>query len=133
MTSLILKIAGRKEFEGLLFSAAKVSEKPKVSQNTLIRANIKLIVAAAEKGCIPKKTRFESDQSHCEANQPIAGPSTKPRPKAIPTMAIPFDLSFLGVTSAIAAVATEILPPAIPPMIRENRSTQKSPAMIHKK
>src|SRR6056300_1068882 len=56
--------AGKNEVDLLLFSAGRVSEKPTLSQSKFRIAREKLMVAAAEKGCIPKKTNSEADQSH---------------------------------------------------------------------
>ena len=133
VTSPILQTAGKNEVDSLRFSGERVSVKPILNHNKLRMAKQKLMVAAAENGCIPKKTNSDPDQSHWEAIPPIAGPSTNPNPKAIPTKAMPLDRFSREVTSAIAAVATEIFPPAIPPIRRERTRSQKFPDMIQRK
>ena len=128
----IWKIAGRGcSFSWPLFSAGKVSRKRVANQTKLTTARQKLITAAKEKGDKASAALEPSDQSHELAYPPNAGPSTKPNPNAMPTIAIPLDRSFLEVTSAMDAVATDRLPLAIPPIVRERTKTQKLPAMIH--
>ena len=51
----------------------------------------------------------------------------KPRAKAIPIVAIPFDLFSRVVTSPTTAVAVEIFPPMIPPMNLAKIRTVKDP------
>ena len=58
-------------------------------------------------------------------NPPIAGPTIKPSPKATPTTAMPAARFSFDVISATAAVATERLPPMIPPSTRASTSSQK--------
>ena len=59
---------------------------------------------------------------------PMAGPTMNPSPKAIPIMASPLERFSRVVLSAIAAVATDRLPPIAPPTIRAKTSSQKDAA-----
>ena len=88
--------------------------------------------AAEEKGFNEKMEESLCDKIQVDANPPKAGPKIKPSPNAMPTRAIPLDLAFREVTSAIAAVATDKFPLATPPRTRDKTKTQKSPAKIHK-
>ena len=64
-------------------------------------------------------------------NPPIAGPIMNPKPKAMPTRAMPLERFSRLVMSATAAVATARLPLAIPAMIRDRNNNQRFPANIH--
>ena len=76
---------------------------------------------------------LQDDDKHfaLKNNPPIPGPTMKPRPKAIPTIASPLERFSRVVLSATAAVATERLPPIAPPSMRASTSIQKDAAKNH--
>src|SRR5687767_8476888 len=57
----------------------------------------------------------------------MAGPVTKPRPKAAPTRPMERERCSRVVTSATAAVATDRLPLKAPLTTRDKRNSQKEP------
>ena len=63
---------------------------------------------------------------------PMAGPQTKPKPMAAPTIPIPLARLLASVTSAAAADAIEMFPAIIPARTREKTSRRKPPENIHK-
>ena len=61
----------------------------------------------------------------------MAGPTTKPRPIAMPTMPMPLARSAPLVVSETAAEAIEMLPAMMPPRTRAPTSRAKVPAKNH--
>ena len=83
-------------------------------------------------------TKFTSDSAAANSGgaacpqrlntPPIAGPKTKPRPKAAPIRPIPFARFSGVVVSAMTAWAVETVAPAMPANIRETNSSGSDPA-----
>ena len=117
----------------VLCSKLNVSLKENATSPQLSKASAKLAKAGTENGFRPNAAslEFPSVRSCMEPNPPMAGPKMKPNPKAIPTTAMPFARLSRGVTSAMAAVATDKLPLAIPPITLDRSSIQNWPANTH--
>lgn len=90
--------------------------------------------AQEEKGLMPRG--FREGQSSRRLiwvrRPPMAGPRRNPRPKAMPTRAMPLVRLFFEVISAIAAVATERLAAMMPARILEMMKRLKDPATAHR-
>ena len=112
------------------FDSGSVSSKRRLIHTKLIKVRIRLTSAGTENGFTPKASKpgAITVKSILAKSPPMAGPTIKPKPKAIPTIASPLDRFSRVVESATAAVATDRLPPIAPPKTRASNSTQKEEA-----